>query len=255
MIKILECPPVRSEYFYLAKILSFPTVKRISQTMQTLDFDVKLLTFFQRGKFWELAAALATAIEKPSMALAPNLFLLAVPSNSIKSWSIFLCSNGFLPEKVLKMSSEQAPRGAVGGAERPTWQGSWKSTRNVAAGSLQSPPADPPQPSQVAKKLFGEALHCEALCERQQGQQTHLKCIFWGQVWEATSILFASDIFKKSTNWCYNFAIFLSKKIQKKFRPIGRSSALLSYNVNKLWQFFWLLSISSKFLSKTCWDS
>ena len=25
-------------------------MKRISQTMQTLDFDVKLLTFFQRGK-------------------------------------------------------------------------------------------------------------------------------------------------------------------------------------------------------------
>ncbi len=45
------------------------------------------------------AAALATAMETPRMALAPSLPLLGVPSSSIITWSISACRDGSIPTR------------------------------------------------------------------------------------------------------------------------------------------------------------
>ena len=57
--------------------------------------------YFHRGMFFTCAPATQIAMEAPRMALAPKLFLLAVPSSSIISSSSFFCSRGFLPLSAL----------------------------------------------------------------------------------------------------------------------------------------------------------
>ena len=54
-------------------------------------------TYLYNGMFNSLAAAFATAKDTPKIALAPNLDLFGVPSNSIISLSIAFCSKTETP--------------------------------------------------------------------------------------------------------------------------------------------------------------
>ena len=54
-------------------------------------------TYLYNGIPNSLAAALATARETPSIALAPKLLLFFVPSISIINWSIIFCSKTDIP--------------------------------------------------------------------------------------------------------------------------------------------------------------
>ena len=56
-------------------------------TGKTLAFTPP--TYWYNGKSKDLAAALATANETPKIALAPNLALFGVPSNSISNLSMY----------------------------------------------------------------------------------------------------------------------------------------------------------------------
>ena len=49
--------------------------------------------YWYKGIFKKSAAARATAIDTPKIALAPNLPLFGVPSNSIINLSMACCSN------------------------------------------------------------------------------------------------------------------------------------------------------------------
>ena len=58
-----------------------------------------------RGSPSACAAALATAMDTASMALAPKLLLLSVPSVSRRILSIRICSRAFSPSKTLAIFS------------------------------------------------------------------------------------------------------------------------------------------------------